>query len=52
MSSNSQAEMKALKQLEEKARLEQKNKEAARIHLLAVQSLLVRAPILPQKFGA
>jgi len=51
MSSNSQAEMKALKQLEEKARLEQKNKEAARLHLLQIQSQLARAPILPRKFG-
>lgn len=49
MSSLSQAEMKVLKQVEEKQRLEQKNKEAARLHLLAVQALLARAPILPRK---
>ena len=36
-----------LQQVEAKIRLEQKNKEAARLHLLAMQALLARTPILP-----
>jgi hypothetical protein len=37
-----------LQQVEAKIRLEQKNKEAARLHLLAMQALLARSPILPR----
>jgi hypothetical protein len=51
MSQISSQEMKLLKQAEEKARLAQKNKETARLHLLAVQAILARAPVLPRKFG-
>lgn len=49
MSQNSQLEMKLLQQAEAKARLIQKNKEAARLHLVAMQAILARAPIIPQK---
>ena len=52
MSSLTQAEMKVLKQAEEKARLAAQNKEAARVHLLAVQSYLARRAILPLKVGS
>ena len=38
-----------LQQVEAKIRLEQKNKEAARLHLLAMQALLARSPILPRQ---
>jgi hypothetical protein len=47
MSTLAQQEMKLLRQAEAKARLEQKNKEAAKLHLLAVQALLAQRPILP-----
>lgn len=45
MSKMTQAELKLLQQAEAKALLVQKNKEAARVHLLAIQSYLSRAPI-------
>lgn len=45
MSQITQKEMKLLAQAEQKARLAQKNKEAARLHLLAMQAILARAPI-------
>ena len=49
MSSLQQQEMKALQVLEAKVRLEQKNKEAAKVHLLAMQALLARNPIIAPK---
>jgi hypothetical protein len=44
MSKMSQNELKLLQQAEQKARLVQQNKDAARVHLLAVQIILSRAP--------
>jgi len=49
MSSLPPQEMKVLQLLEAKLRLEQKNKDAARVHLLSIQALLARQPILPKK---
>lgn len=49
MSSLDQKEMKALKQLEDSLRLKQQNKAAAKAHLLAMQALLARSPIVPAK---
>jgi len=49
MSSLDSKEMKALKQLEDRLRLEQQNKAAAKVHLLAMQALLSRNPIVPAK---
>jgi len=49
MSSLTPQEQKMLQQAETRARLEHKNKEAARIHLLAMQALLARKPILPEQ---
>jgi hypothetical protein len=40
-----QKEVKLLQQAEAKAVLAQKNKEAARIHLLQIQTYLARTPI-------
>lgn len=53
MSSLPPQEMKVLQALEAKLRLEQKNKEAAKVHLLAMQALLARAPIIsPRPFSS
>lgn len=53
MSSISQTEMKALAQAQKLAELAQKNKEAARAHLLAVQTYLAsRTPVTRQRFGS
>lgn len=49
MSKLSQVELKLLQAAEQKARLAQKNKEAAKLHLLAMQILLSRAPITTRR---
>lgn len=45
MSSLTQAQMKALQQAETRAILAARNKEAAKAHLLRMQTLLARRPI-------
>lgn len=51
MSKMSQVELKLLQVAEQKARLAQQNKDAARVHLLAMQSLIARQPIPEKKSG-
>lgn len=51
MSKMSLNEQKLLQAAETKARLAQQNKDAARVHLLAMQALLARQPIQEKKSG-
>ena len=51
MSCLSLKEQKLLQQAAKQAELAQKNKDAARVHLLQIQNYLARAP-LPRKVSA